>query len=547
MGVVDENSQSIPDALIDEDSKHFSFIWILPLVAFLAGGWLLYKTLAEKGTEIQIQLETATGIEGGKTKLKYRDVDVGLVSKVRFTPNLAHVLVTAQLVAGMDDYLVDSTRFWVVRPRVGAGGISGLDTLVSGAYIAMDPGKSGKNTDAFIGLEKPPTITSDLKGTSFQLKADQLGSLSVGSPVYFRQIPVGEVISTELADNHEQVDIAVFIQAPHDQFVQANSLFWNVGGVDLSLDATGLRLEMGSLVSLLTGGIAFESPATLKDLPAAKQDTSFSLFDSHAKSQEQRITKGYPYVLHFAETVRGLSVGASVDFRGIRMGTVTDIGAPIDMETNDMVIPVLIEIEPERVMPSKEVQSLSSKELADRNRASIESLVKRGMRARLQTGNLITGQLYVELEIFDEVAPAQVEYEGKYPTLPTVPSPFSGITASLNRLLDKLEKVPLDQLAKNLDDTILSANHLVQTLDRESASLVGDLRKTNEDARSALQSASNSLRSLQKVTTSEGEVGDSVLKTLEELRSAARSIRVMADYLERHPEALIKGKGSQKP
>ena len=545
MSLAEEDSRSIPDALIDEESQHFSLVWILPLVALIAGGWLLVKTLAEKGTEIQIQLETATGVEEGKTKLKYRDVDIGQVSKMRFTDDLSHVLVTAQIVPGMEQHLVDSTQFWVVRPRVGVGGVSGLDTLVSGAYIAMDPGEAGVSTEQFVGLEKPPTVTSDLKGTRFQLQADQLGSLSVGSPVYFRQIPVGEVISTDLAKDHGQVNIGIFVQAPHDQYVKNNTLFWNVGGVDLSLDASGLRLEVGTLVSLLAGGIAFESPQGLREVESAKKDSLFPLFDSYVKSQERTITKGYPYVLHFTETVRGLSVGAPVDFRGIRVGTVTDITASIDPESGEILIPVLIEIEPERVLHQRELQNLSDKALAEQNKLSMERLVQTGMRARLQTGNLLTCQLYVDLDVFPEAAPAQIRYAGKYPQLPTVPSPLSGITTSLNRLLDKLEKVPLDQLAKNLDDTLLAANLLMQTLDRETVGFAGELRKSNEDARQMLRSATSSLQALQKVTTSEGEVGGSILKTLEELRAAARSIRVMTDYLERHPEALIKGKAAE--
>jgi len=254
---------NVPEAIVDAESKGFPVVWLLPLVALMVGGWLLYKTISEKGPEIVIRFQTAEGIEEGKTKVKYRDVTIGQVATVRFAEDLSHVLVTAEMVPGTSAHLTDTTSFWVVRPRVGAGQISGLGTLISGAYIGMDPGEGGKSERRFKGLEKPPIITSDVEGTSYHLHADKLGSLTVGSPVYFRQIVVGEVTDYSLDETHEYVNIGVFIRAPHDQYVRKTTRFWNVGGVDLSLDASGVKVQMESLVALMTGGIAFETPESL--------------------------------------------------------------------------------------------------------------------------------------------------------------------------------------------------------------------------------------------------------------------------------------------
>jgi len=233
-----DNLDQLPEAVVDTEHKGFPVVWLLPLVALAVGGWLLYKTFSETGPEVLISFQTAEGIEEGKTKIKYRDVTIGQVSTVRFADDLSRVLLTAELVPGMERHLSSTTKFWVVRPRVGGGQITGLGTLISGAYIGMDPGAGGKSVRNFVGLEKPPIVTSDVEGTSYRLRASKLGSLSVGSPVYFRQIVVGEVTDYKLAENHDYVDIGIFVRSPHDQFVRRASRFWNVGGVDLSLDAS---------------------------------------------------------------------------------------------------------------------------------------------------------------------------------------------------------------------------------------------------------------------------------------------------------------------
>ncbi len=545
MNLPDGNNalDQVPDAVLESDARGFPVIWLLPLVAILVGGWLLYKTMAEKGPEVVIQFRTAAGIEEGKTKIKYRDVVVGQVRTVRFADDLSQVLVTAEMVPGMESHLTESTDFWVVRPRIGAAGVSGLETLVSGTYVAMDPGEGGASQRRFTGLSKPPIITSDQKGTRFYLEAEKLGSLTVGSPIYFREIIVGEVVEYQLADDHQQVDIGIFIHAPHDQFVRGNTRFWNVGGVDISVDSTGVQLEMGSLATLLTGGVAFETPLSLAYTDPSSEDSRFHLFGTYTESQERTITKRYPYVLNFSDTVRGLSVGAPVEFRGIRVGTVTDIAARIDMDTHEIVIPVLIEMEPERVFNQEDLKGMSDDDLGHQNRLSVERLVARGMRARLQTGNLITGQLYVELDIFPDATSAQVNYDGFYPQLPTVPRPLSGMTASINRILDRLEEAPVEEMLDHLDELVVSASKLLQTLDKETPALGGELRATTQEARDMLKTATETLHSLQDVTSRDGEMGNTLYNTLDEMRAAARSIRIMSEYLERHPEALLQGKG----
>jgi paraquat-inducible protein B len=529
----------LPEAVIDTEHKGIPVVWLLPLVALLVGGWLLYKTLSEKGPEVIISFQTAEGIEEGKTKIKFRDVTIGQVHTVRFADDLARVLVTAELVPGMERHLSETTTFWVVRPRVGAGQITGLGTLISGAYIAMDPGEGGEARRSFKGLEKPPIITSDVEGSSYRLRASKLGSLSVGSPVYFRQFVVGEVTKYHLAESHDHVDIGIFVRSPHDRFVRKGSRFWNVGGIDLTLDASGVNVQMESLVALMTGGIAFETPHGLLDSGIAPEDTLFTLHDNYAKAVEEPITKGFPFVLHFDESLRGLSVGAPVEIRGIRIGTVTAIEPRMGGDPGELRIPVRVDLEPERTLTQEEQASLDEAAMKQRLYERAQALVEHGMRARLQSGNLLTGQLFIELDMFPDAEPAQVNFSGEYPELPTLPRPLTGIATSVSRLLAQLEQLPLKQTTHNLNELVVSLNALVEAMDKQMPGIARDARQT-------LDTAAQTLSALEGIASKDGEIGSQLYDTLRELKAAARSIRVMSEYLERHPEALLQGKGATR-
>ena len=348
--------EDVPDAIVDEEVKGFPVVWLLLLVALLVGAWLFYKTMSEKGPEITIKFETAEGIEAGKTPIKFRDVAVGKVDNVEIADDLKTVVLTATMEAGTDQYLTDASRFWVVKPRVGAGGITGLGTLLSGAYIAFEPNTNGSPQRAFVGLEKPPIVTQDKEGTRFRLRTETLGSLSVGSPVYFRQFDIGEVTDYKLAEDYSYVDVGIFVQAPYDQYVRERTHFWNAGGVSMTMDASGFNVEMESLVAVLSGGIAFETLPEFADSPVARDGAVFPLFKNRAKGLERPITQVITYVLRFTGTVRGLSVGAPVEYRGIRVGTVTDIMLGEDPEHQGVVSPVvIIDIEPQRTVAYRDV------------------------------------------------------------------------------------------------------------------------------------------------------------------------------------------------
>jgi len=535
--------ENVPDAVVDAESKGFPVVWLLPLVALVIGGWLFYKTESEKGPDITIKFNSAEGIESGKTQVKFRDVTVGTVQKVDITDDLKAVALSVSMLNGTEEYLTENSRFWVVKPRIGAGGVSGLGTLFSGAYIAFEPSTEGKRRKTFVGLEKPPIITLDKEGTKFRLRAESLGSISIGAPVYFRQFDIGEITDYKLADDYSYVDIGIFITAPYDEYVHTGTYFWNVGGLTLSMGASGVELEMESMIALLSGGVAFETLPEFLDTPVARENAVFKLFDNRTKALERPITQTVTFALRFEGSVRGLSVGAPVEYRGIRVGTVKAIELGADPVHKGVVSPVvLIDLEPQRTEGYQDVDEndASKQGVEDYDQdplKRIEALVQRGLRARLQTGSLVTGQLYVDVDIFPDAEPASIYSGGKYPEIPTLPNSLEGIIASVNRILDRVEDADIQGTLVNLNELMVSANKLVSKVEKDMPELADELHAT-------LKSATRAMTTLEASASSDGEIGSNIQDALKEISAAARSIRVMAEYLERHPEAFIKGKST---
>ena len=546
--------EDIPEAMV-QTRRQISIVWLVPIVAILIGGWLAYKGLSEKGPMVTISFESADGLEAGKTKVRYKDVELGLVETIRFNADLTRVLVTAELVKEATPYLTENTQFWVVRPRVTASGISGLGTLFSGAYIGMDPGKEGEPARRFKGLEIPPVVTTGMPGRDFLLRANTLGSLDIGAPVYYRQIQVGQVIGYELDEKGKSLRVKIFINAPHDKLVRKNTRFWNASGFDLKLDASGLKLNTESMVSIMMGGIAFDTPTSLEAGGPAEPDQVFRLYETRDSIFERTYTEKKHYILHFNESTRGLTVGAPVEFRGIKIGEVVDIKAEFNQETFTPQITVLIETEPQRW----EIVGKARTGTEEESKKSMQILVAKGLRAQLKTGSLLTGQLFVDLDFHPDAPEAQVRYGQTFPELPTIPAPLQILTARVNKLLAKIETVPIEQIGKDLGDTIQNVKHLSES--KELLQAVQALNETLQETRQLVQNLdsnvapaiSSTLDQAQKTLVSvEGTLGqDSPLQhemrqAIKELGEAARAVRILTDYLERHPEALIYGKGKAK-
>lgn len=507
-------------------------VWIIPIIAALIGGGLAINSYLERGPTITISFKTADGLQAGKTKIKFKDVEIGTVTTIELSKDRSSVLVTAEMTKDSTDLLVEDSRFWVVRPAISASSVTGLNTLLSGAYIGLDVGKTKKRRREFVGLEIPPIVTSGLQGHEFVLHTEQLGSLGIGAPVYFRRIRVGEVVAFSLDPGGKEVTLKVFVNAPYDQYVTTNTRFWHASGLDVTLNAQGIKVDTQSLATLIGGGIAFQAPPDLPVAEPAAPGAEFVLAATRAEAMKPTVTEVQRVLLYFDQSVRGLSPGATVEFRGIPLGEVTAINLEFDEDTVAFRVPVEIAFYPER-MQARYRKGTAPAGPAKFRRAFLDSLVKRGLRAQLKTGSLLTGQLYVSLDMFPSAPPARMDWSSDPIIMPTTPGTLVELEAKLGSVANKLEKVPLDKIGEDLKTTLETTNKLLARLDNE---LVPAARDTLRDASTALSTAQ------QSVLSPDALIQQQLRGTLLELSQAAAALRNLADYLEQHPESLIRGK-----
>jgi paraquat-inducible protein B len=538
-------------------SRGFSLVWLVPLVAAGIGIWLAVTTILGKGPTIEVTFVTAGGLEAGKTQVKFRDVTVGLVEDVRVAPDLSGVIVRASMSKSFEPHLNEETRFWVVRPRVGTGGVSGLDTLLSGAYVEVDPG-DGADRRRFVGLEIPPLIRSDAAGTEYTLIAESLGSAGRGAPIFFRGLEVGQVLGYELTEDGQRFEIPIFVDTPHDRLVNDASNFWDVSGISVEAGVDGVAIRTSGLQALLIGGIEFDSPGGSQAEQAAP-GTAFALFRDRESIGEQRITERLPFIIDFESSTRGLRPGAPVEFRGIRLGSVSQVGLKSDLQAHDAVIRVQINLEPQRVEAGPLGLSLAD----DYQR--IDEYVQAGLRAQLKTGNLLTGELFIDLDFRSDVPPEGLDRSGPVPRIPAVPTDLQAITASVTGILTRLAELPLEDIVDNIEhmtgtlDSLVSSPELASGL-ADIAAAGGDLRRLlaqlDGAAAPMLQAAEQTIRSVQATVvearrtlqSTDALIGDNstlrfqLERSLQELATAARSIREFAVSLERDPSSIIRGR-----
>ncbi|CAB3772732.1 PqiB family protein [Paraburkholderia solisilvae] len=528
----DSPPPELPEALAVPRSRwRVQWIWLVPVVAVLIGVWLAAQAILQQGPTITISFKTGEGLEAGKTKIKFKDVDIGVVKSVALSKDYTRVIATAELTRDASRMLVDDTRFWVVRPRVSGGTVSGIGTLLSGAYIGTDIGKTKRERRDYTGLETPPVFASDVPGSEYVLKSDDLGSVDVGTQIYFRRLQVGQVTSYELDPNGRGVTMRVFINAPYDKFVTPNTRFWHASGVDVTLNTEGVKVNTQSLVSILVGGLAFQTPPDSPDESPAPAHTTFQLFGDRTEAMKMHDRIVQTYVFNFKESVRGLVVGAPVDFRGITIGEVSAIHTRFDPITRQFSIPVEIRLYPERFTSRYESEPRGGR-LTRSPREMTDFLVSRGMRAQLKTGSLITGQLYIALDFFPNAPKAEVNWDRDPPELPTVSSGLQSLQESVTDLIARMNKIPFESIGKNAQQTLARADALLQNFDSQ---LVPQARDTLTAARATLDSANTAL---QPDSALQQDTADAI----RELSRTAASLRALAEYLERHPEALIRGK-----
>lgn len=507
----------LPESNIQPQAK-FSIVWVVPIIAILIGVWAGFKAWSEMGQLITITFDTADGLKAGKTKIKYKNVEIGKVKQIRVNHDIKNVEVIAEMKKDISPFLTDKTRFWVVKARINISGISGLSTLLSGAYIGVDLGSEGKKIRKYRGLEIPPVVTGEMPGKYFILQTRNLGSIERDTPVYYRKFSVGRVEDVKLDANGKSVTIRIFVQTPYDQWINASTRFWHVSGMNVSVKASGIDVHTESLASLLLGGIAFEPRDMSGNMLQAENNSTFTLYKNHADALKQDHKIRFKYVLNFSESVRGLTVGMPIDFRGIQVGEVTDIQLAYNIEKQSISVPVTVVINYGKIVLKE--SAMTASQIYATHKERTDFFVKQGLRAQLQTGNMLTGQLFVALDFFQDAPSFMMDWDAKVPQFPTIFSTFGEFKTHISSILKKV-----DTTMNQVSELSYKLNH----------NLEPELSNT-------LKQTKNTLLTIQHSLKNDSPLQQNLQITLHEFTKAARSIKALTDYLERHPEALIQGK-----
>ena len=531
---------SVPEAVVHtRRGARLSLVWIVPALALLIGGWIAVRAVLESGPSIRIRFQTADGLEPGKTKIRFRSVEVGQVRSVALGADHRTVVVTADMVKEARPLLVEDTRFWVVRPRIAAGGVSGLGTLISGSYVGMDIGRSERRASEFQGLELPPVVANDVPGREFELRGATLGSVQASSPVYFRHVPVGRVTQSRLDADGRSVIVGVFVESPYDHFVVRDTRFWHASGVDVSLGAEGVRVSTESVATILAGGLAFETPEGSRDTTPAPSGTKFRLAESRLDAMKSPNEKPDMYVMYFANSLRGLPIGASVDLNGIEVGEVRSISIEYDPAHERYRFPVEIAVYPQRVRARYRLDSPRPDTASTGTYRFVERLIEHGFRAQLRTASLLTGQQYVALDFFPKLPQVRSDPTKVPMELPTVPGGLDELQASLSNILKKIDSLPLQRLGSDADATLVA---LRQTLEAAHGLVEHLDRDVTPEVRTMLVAARGALGAVDQTLAADAPLEQDLQQTLKQLARAADALRTLADYLERHPESLLRGK-----
>lgn len=526
-----------------------SLVWLIPLVAALVGLVLIINVLNKRGPEISISFKTAEGLTAGKTKLKYKDVDIGEVENITLSEDRSKVLVNVQLNKDAKFFTAKDTRFWVVKPRLDPSGISGLGTLFSGAYIAADAGESNEFIREFVGLETQPIVTRDDNGKQFILRAKDIGSLDIGSPVFYRRLKVGRVAAYDLDEDGKGVNLRIFIEQPYTKFVGVNTRFWHTNGIDVQFDASGFRLNTQSLATLALGGLSFLS---LDDEPGpiAKENTSFLLAEDESTAFKESDGHADTVILNFNHSIRGLKPGAPVDFRGVVIGEVKSLGIEYDKKTHQFHMPVVIVVYPERLGRTFNEENGSDEKTHNQR---MKVMVDDGLRAQLRTGNILTGQKYIALDFYPKAAKVKLASSKEINEIPTIPGSFDELQGNLETIAEKLSAVPFDQIGqemqatlKTMHKTLADADQLANSLNNdvvpEMKNAMIDVQNTLDNADRTLISANKAFNNAETTLSEDSAIQQDLRKTLQALSRAATSLKVLTDYLEQHPESILRGK-----
>jgi paraquat-inducible protein B len=523
-----DSDDDIPSGQVRK--PRFSIVWIIPIIAALIAGYLGYRTLTENGPLLTLTFDTADGLSAGQTQLEYKSLPLGTVENLSFGKDHKYVIVKVRMTSVGVPFMTSHARFWVVRPNISAAGISGLSTLVSGSYITLDPGPPGGTYQKeFTGLEEPPGVRSDQPGSTFILKADEIGSLDSGSPVFYRDVEVGEVLGYSIGDGVGPVTINIFINAPYDKLVRQQSHFWNSSGITVSLKGGTFHVEVESLQAVISGGVTFDLPPEAFNSPPSPNNAVFPLYDTLDDAQAAGYSIKIPLVTYFESSVSGLAAGAPVNALGLEVGQVTDVKLVLNPFDQSVKVRVAMDLQPERLFRDRLVPPAMIPVV-------VQGMVNKGLRAQLDTASYVTGQQVIALTIIPNAKPVIVTKEGNAYVLPSDPGAFGAILASLQSFSDKLNKLPLDQLADNLNRLLVTTNHTIAA---------AQIQQTLAALTATLNTANTSLAGLRQNYGADSDFQRNLEQLMDQANQTLRSVDLLTAYLNRNPSALLRGRSGQ--
>jgi len=556
-----DNDGIMPDAVVRR--IRFSIIWIIPVISVLIAGFLVWRSFANNGPEITVMFDTADGLTSGQTQVKNKAVVLGTVQGISLTDDLRHVLVRIRMNAGTSNMLTDKARFWVVRPRINGASVTGLETLMSGAYIAFDPGLEGQDVGnarrmtSFQGLEAPPGVRSDQPGRTYTLIAPSIGSIGQGAPVFFRDVDVGEVLGyTMPPGGRGPILIQLFVREPYDHYLYTDTRFWNVSGVQVGFGAGGLKVQLQSLQALFSGGVAFglphdENHGQKDEAPA---DTVFKLYDSKADADSAGYHERVPLATYVTSSVKGLAPGSQVAMFGIQIGNVTSVKLDLDEKAGHPRVRIGMEIQPERVLAAEDIHHGALTDM-------FKTLVANGLRASTDSVSLLTGESMISLNFVKNPSPATTSMEGPSLVIPSQPGGMDGIMESLSTVASRLSAMPFEQIGVNANNLLAHADQTLNSPDvKQSLTSLKESMKNLQAMSAQMRSGmgpllqrlpemtnqlDQTLQNANRLLASYGGNSDfhrSLQKMVLQLGQAARSLRFLSDFLTNHPTALISGR-----
>ena len=483
--------------------KFWSPIWIIPIVA-------------------------------GKTVIKSRSVDVGVIESVTLSEDFSQVVIKGRLNQNMDSLLNKNSIFWIVKPQIDKDGVSGLGTLLSGVYIELSPGSGTDeyNNKPFQLLESAPLASPNTPGIRINLVSTQSGVISKGAPVLFRGFKVGNVETSDFDPLNRSMTYRLFIKHPYESLVTENVRFWREGGVNFDLSPRGASLEVPSIEVLLAGGISFDLPDGAAAGNQATELAKYTLFDDKRSIQESQYTQYKEYLLFFKDSIAGLSKGAPVEYRGIRLGTVWEVPYYVPEMTSIAAfkfnIPVLIRMEPERLSEVKvDGFALLDTFIAEQ---------KNGLRAAIKSANLFTGSMYIDLDFYTEgIEQTNATPEKAYglDVIQTVPAGLSQIQAKVIQTLDNLNRLPLDQTVAEMNKVLAEGQKLLDSLNGMASSK--EAQNIPKDLQNTIKRLEETLKGLQPGS----DFHNSLQTDMEKFGQTLEKLQPLLDTLNEKSNALI--------